>query len=201
MKLHAPDLSRNNGPQNGKDGFHTVPNQALFAARPNCSRRGNEADNGQPTPKESASSRRRLRGDAPPGLHSRTQWNASLPALLVMFLLMTLVAEARTIYVSTNGRDSNPGSQTNPYRTVTKAHQAAANGDVIRLEGGHYEEYPAMTKRVTIENWNGVASVGSVKLVNKAPVIIGITNTTFYYSEGHWPGAAYVELPKIQDWS
>ncbi len=86
MKLHAPDLSANRGPQAGKDGFHTVPNQALFAAHSNRSRRGNEADSGHPFTKESASSRRRLRDDAPLGLHPRTRWNASLPVIVLALL-------------------------------------------------------------------------------------------------------------------
>jgi len=63
MKLHAPDLSRNNGTHNGKDGLHTVPKQAP-------QRRNTTA----PSP-------------APFGLHPRSRWNASLSIMVLTLLL------------------------------------------------------------------------------------------------------------------
>ncbi len=163
MKLHAPDLSRNNGPQNGRDGFHTVPNQALFAAHSNSSRRGNEADNGHPVPEKSASSRRRLRGDAPLRLHPRTRWNASLPVIVLalLFVAMAMPAFSRTIYVSRSGNDAGAGTSASPYRTVTRANLAAAAGDVIRIGKGYYPDHLVTSKRVTFAIWDGVVTVGT----------------------------------------
>ena len=52
-------------------------------------------------------------------------------ALLV--LLAANFASARTIYVSTTGIDTNPGTETSPYLNIQKAVDEAAPGDMIYL--------------------------------------------------------------------
>jgi uncharacterized protein DUF1565 len=42
--------------------------------------------------------------------------------------------------VSTNGNDSNPGSQTEPWRTVQHATDTVGAGGTVKVRGGVYEE-------------------------------------------------------------
>jgi hypothetical protein len=49
-------------------------------------------------------------------------------------------------YVSTSGNDNNPGTITNPWRTIQKAANSAKTGDVINIRGGNYQE------RVSLQN-------------------------------------------------
>jgi hypothetical protein len=45
-----------------------------------------------------------------------------------------------TIHLSSNGRDSGPGTEAKPWATVDKANRAARAGDVIILHAGQYRE-------------------------------------------------------------
>ena len=59
-------------------------------------------------------------------------------------LLLLLSASARlsaaTYYVSTAGSDSNPGSQSQPWRTVQKAANTTVAGDTVNIATGTYAE-------------------------------------------------------------
>lgn len=55
-----------------------------------------------------------------------------------------------------NGSDTvGDGSQSNPYRTITKALQVANDGDTIVVHDGTYNESVVVTKDVTITSLNG----------------------------------------------
>ena len=43
-------------------------------------------------------------------------------------------------YVATNGSDSNPGTISNPFRTITKAVGSLRSGDTLYIRGGTYNE-------------------------------------------------------------
>jgi parallel beta-helix repeat protein len=45
-----------------------------------------------------------------------------------------------TYYVATNGSDSNPGTQINPFRTLARAVSALKPGDTLYVRGGTYRE-------------------------------------------------------------
>ena len=45
-----------------------------------------------------------------------------------------------SFYVSTAGNDSNPGTQTAPWRTVQHAAETARAGNTVNVRGGVYEE-------------------------------------------------------------
>ena len=49
-------------------------------------------------------------------------------------------AEARGLFVSQDGRDSNAVTREAPFRTIAKASAAAGPGDVVTLRAGTYEE-------------------------------------------------------------
>jgi Right handed beta helix region/Pel9A-like, right handed beta helix region len=49
-------------------------------------------------------------------------------------------ATAATYYTATNGSDANPGSQSQPFRTIKKGLSVLASGDTLYLRGGTYDE-------------------------------------------------------------
>jgi hypothetical protein len=62
---------------------------------------------------------------------------------ILMLLVGTCGALGQTnssFYVSTTGNDSNPGTQTAPWRTVQHAADAARAGSTVNVRGGVYEE-------------------------------------------------------------
>lgn len=50
-------------------------------------------------------------------------------------------AFANTFYVATNGSDSNPGTESQPFRTITNAYSQASAGTTIIVEPGTYTDY------------------------------------------------------------
>src|SRR2546427_5585685 len=61
----------------------------------------------------------------------------------LLFLLLGVVrgAEAATVYVSTQGSDSNPGTSAQPFRTITHAYSRAGAGTTIYVAPGTYSDY------------------------------------------------------------
>lgn len=78
------------------------------------------------------------------------------------------------LYVSTSGRDSNAGTLSSPYATVSKAISASSSGDTIYMRGGTYTNSITITKSgITIRNYN-----------NEKPIIVGTTSETVDFSSG-----------------
>ena len=64
---------------------------------------------------------------------------------LTLFTLFVCVSGAfgqpnASFYVSTSGVDSNPGTQTAPWRTVQHAADTARAGSTVNVRGGIYED-------------------------------------------------------------
>jgi hypothetical protein len=51
-----------------------------------------------------------------------------------------MLSPGNTYYVSTTGNDSNPGSQSLPFRTIQKAANVVNPGDVVNIQPGTYAE-------------------------------------------------------------
>ena len=66
-----------------------------------------------------------------------TRWS-KFRYLAVAALLAAAQLTAATYYVATNGNDNNPGSQSQPFRTVQRGVNAAAAGDTIIVRDGRY---------------------------------------------------------------
>jgi hypothetical protein len=67
----------------------------------------------------------------------------SVPSLFLAFLVCVSGALGQInspFYVSTTGDDSNPGTQTAPWRTVQHAADIARAGNTVNVRGGVYEE-------------------------------------------------------------
>src|ERR1051326_5000361 len=82
-------------------------------------------------------------GSLPPVAISRRMMRISVG--LKLFLLVTLLglarAESATLYVSTQGNDSYPGTAAQPFRTITHAYSLASAGTTILVAPGTYTDY------------------------------------------------------------
>jgi hypothetical protein len=73
-----------------------------------------------------------------------------------------------TIYVATNGSDSNPGTRERPLRHIQTAVDAARPGDTILVRGGTYVEEVKLTRSGKLDTPITLAGYG-----NERPVIDG----------------------------
>jgi len=60
--------------------------------------------------------------------------------LLTGGILSPRTATAATYYVATNGTDANTGSQSQPFRTITKGLSRLSSGDTLYIRQGTYDE-------------------------------------------------------------
>jgi hypothetical protein len=79
------------------------------------------------------------------------------PFILFACLSGAFAQSNSSFYVATTGKDSNPGTQTAPWRTIQHASDVARAGSTVNVQGGVYEEL------VSINN-SGNASDGFITL-------------------------------------
>ena len=65
---------------------------------------------------------------------------AIVACLLTSVLLSTVATQAATYYVATSGNNSNPGTSSQPWRTVAYAASKMVAGDTTYVRGGTYNE-------------------------------------------------------------
>lgn len=95
-------------------------------------------------------------------------------ALLPFALLKTQVASAATdYYVATTGSDSNPGTQSQPFKTIRKGSQVATAGTTVHVAAGTYTE----TIRTT-QSGTASSRIRFVSYVKWAAKIIPPANST-----------------------
>ena len=70
-------------------------------------------------------------------------------AMFCFAFLHADVVSAATYYVATNGSDSNPGTQSQPFQTVQKGLSVLQAGDTLYLRGGTY----AATMTTTVKRY------------------------------------------------
>ena len=66
------------------------------------------------------------------------EWGLSVLSRLIGSVLICQAALAATWYVSPTGNDSNPGTATQPYRTVNRGVIQAAPGDTVDIPPGQF---------------------------------------------------------------
>lgn len=74
-------------------------------------------------------------------------------AAVFAMVALSATANAATVYVSTSGNDSNAGTLSAPFRTITRAAWGRVAGDVVEVRGGTYSG-----SRVSISEIHGTAS-------------------------------------------
>src|SRR6266481_2467889 len=102
-------------------------------------------------------------------------------ALLLISLTLASLASAGTYYVSTNGSDSNPGTQSAPFRHVSKAALTATQaGDTIIVMDGTYdnEGVVAPDSVVTLLYSGQAASPITFKAQNRGKAILDSMNSS-----------------------
>ena len=63
-----------------------------------------------------------------------------LKEIVLLMMVITSSLSAKDIHVSKTGNDANPGTASQPYKTISKASAVAQAGDVIIIGEGTYEE-------------------------------------------------------------
>ena len=95
--------------------------------------------------------------------------------LFSLFILaLTAHALAATYYVSTTGNDSNPGTHSQPWRTIQKAANTLAAGDTVTVNAGTYNE------RINV---SGSGTSESSRITFNAS---GTVNTYGFYVTGNY---------------
>jgi len=84
--------------------------------------------------------------------------------VLVALLGTPAMVLAADIYVAPNGSDQNAGAAEQPWRTIQKAVDAAAAGDIVSIGAGVYHERVRVEKPLTLRGQSGVVLDGSVSL-------------------------------------
>ncbi|MEM9921718.1 MAG: right-handed parallel beta-helix repeat-containing protein, partial [Bacteroidota bacterium] len=84
----------------------------------------------------------------------------------ILFLLcLSTLSNATNYYVSTSGNDANPGTISQPFRSIQYALNTASNLETLFIEGGIYNERVTFTvsgtesNPITITSYNGVATI------------------------------------------
>lgn len=62
-------------------------------------------------------------------------------SLVSLFILSGTTAHAASYYVSTTGSDSNAGTYSKPFASITQAQSAASSGDTVYIMGGTYTDF------------------------------------------------------------
>jgi hypothetical protein len=77
--------------------------------------------------------------------------------LSVLYIGILFKLSAANWYVAPNGNDNNPGTLTQPFKTIPAAIEAASPGDVIDLRNGNYasEEIRITKSNLTLRSYPG----------------------------------------------
>lgn len=76
-----------------------------------------------------------------PPLITRPNLKRSLATLPLLIALQSMPLFAANWFVAPNGNDSNSGTITSPFRSITKAQSVASSGDTVFLRGGTYSGF------------------------------------------------------------
>ena len=76
-----------------------------------------------------------------PWRHEQHSSYWGLRALCISTVLALARVQAADLYVSTSGSDSNAGTSSSPFRTITYAYSKASGGTTIHVLPGTYTDY------------------------------------------------------------
>jgi parallel beta-helix repeat protein len=110
---------------------------------------------------------------------------------LFLCLVFALHVEAATYFVAPDGRDSNPGSESRPFRSINKGIEASRAGDTVAVREGVYREAVVLwDKRATsdapirIAAYRGEAAVIDGKGVKVKNGLVMIGRSSWIYFAG-----------------
>jgi hypothetical protein len=115
--------------------------------------------------------------------------------LLCVFILLAIIAlhsvdvaaqSPTTYYLATNGSDSNPGTQSAPFRTFSRSLPKLRPGDTLIVRGGTYAERVMMTGS-SLRSGTSSARITVRAAPNERPVIQGLlwlSNANYWTFDG-----------------
>ncbi|MFX0195377.1 MAG: right-handed parallel beta-helix repeat-containing protein [Candidatus Hodarchaeota archaeon] len=103
----------------------------------------------------------------------RTSISIPITSLLFIFVLST-TSLANTYYVSPTGSDNNPGTLSQPWKTIQNASSILLPGDTVYIRGGTYQESVRPTRSGQIGNYIIYAAYPGEKVIlniNSGPAV------------------------------
>lgn len=108
------------------------------------------------------------------------------------YIFLPKVIVPRIFYVSIEGNDNNPGTQTNPWRTILKATNSLKSGDIAIIQAGTYQEEPIITSSGVTFQAQGKVITGAFTIYGNYNTIKGFTITDPNSDWGIWTkGGSY----------
>src|SRR5437762_2979596 len=104
-----------------------------------------------------------------------------MKTLSLIFLFYATNLAAATYYVSTTGSDSNNGSLSTPWRTISHAASSVVAGDTVIVENGTYVEAPYLShngtsaSRITFKSqnkWGAVIAPTSAQVASASGIVV-----------------------------
>jgi parallel beta-helix repeat protein len=92
--------------------------------------------------------------------------------LIMFFVSISFAVFAATYYVAPNGNNSNPGTESQPWKTIQKAAETLVAGDIVYIKAGNYQE------NVTPVNSGGAGNYIVYTALNNDIVTIDGQNVT-----------------------
>lgn len=116
---------------------------------------------------------------------------AIVACLLASALLSTVATHAATYYVATTGNNSNPGTSSQPWKTIAYATSKMAAGDTTYVRGGTYNEGPIRfgrsgTSSASIKLLNVPGQYPIINFINKSKDLVLIQNHAGYNKAIAW---------------
>ncbi|MFC1718267.1 hypothetical protein ACFL6S_31715 [Candidatus Poribacteria bacterium] len=80
-------------------------------------------------------------------MKNRISYLSAVFSVSVFCSLFSVLCNAATYYVAATGNDSNPGTQTAPFRNIQKGAETIRGGDTMVIRAGTYYEQPRFSSR------------------------------------------------------
>jgi len=105
--------------------------------------------------------------------------------LFPSIIVFTATATGTPYYVSTTGSDNNPGTQTQPWKTIQKAANTVTQGDTINIRAGTYHEKITLTnKQGTSNSWITFQAYNNEAVIIDATSLSGTYDGIFHIQDG-----------------
>ena len=112
----------------------------------------------------------------------------------LMAFAMGGIANAATYYVATNGNDNNPGTEAEPWLTITKAANTLVAGDTVYIKAGSYAEIVRPQNSGTEGNYITYSAYPG----DTAIVDLDTVRTTFWDAGFLISGKSYIKVIGMQ---
>ena len=113
-------------------------------------------------------------------LKSTVKMLSCVAIMATVFAGSSLAASAADFYISPNGNDNNLGTYDSPFKSITRAQEAASSGDTVYMMGGVYKDFDIASSD---SNYNYVHNITKSNILYRAyssknPPIFDFSNIT-----------------------